>query len=495
VVERIVMNIIAIVSIILTIPVLASSYYALFLFVGSLSYQKQSRINETKLANWPIVSVLVAIYNEKFVVEKTLDALKNLNYPRDRIQILIADDSTDETSAIIDEKVHEFEKLGIDIKVSRRKFRANFKSGALNSAAPLLKGDFVLLLDADSIVTPDILIEGVPLFNSKPDLAFVSFRVGHYNREQNLVSRLYALTLDLGDTQTKMGSSSVNVPFSFTGGFTLVSRNVLEQLGYWSDACITEDADLSSKIYCAGWRGTYLSDVRILSEDPVTLEVWKRQSARVAQGWGKILRQDWWKIVKAPKLSVPKRIALILAFLIPFSSLSWIILTFLSAIAIILGINSSQDSLFSSVSYTVIVTAPLAAYFGAAIYSLHLQRMMSWRNLLLVPLLSYSGNGMLAAISIGFVSGIWGKTGFFFRTPKSGQLVKKTENKYLQSVDWNRASIAEIGLAVVAISLSVIVFARGVWFLGLSMIGFGALTLKSMNFSRHIKKLTRNSPN
>lgn len=482
------MNIIAIVSVILTIPVLASSYYALVLFVSSLSYQRQSRKAEIKPVNWPIVSVLVAIYNEKFVVEKTLDALKKLKYPRDRIQILIADDSTDETSTIIDEKVREIEQLGINIQVSRREFRSNFKSGALNSAAPLIKGDFVLLLDADSVVTPEILIEGVPMFSLKPDLAFVSFRVGHYNREENLVSRLYALTLDLGDTQTKMGSSSINLPFSFTGGFTLVSRNVLEQLGYWSDAGITEDADLSSKIYCSGWRGTYLSDVRILSEDPVTLEVWKRQSARVAQGWGKILRQNWRKMAKASKLSVPKRIALILTFLIPFSSLSWIMLTFLSAIAIILGINSSQDSLFSSAPYAIIVAAPLTAYFGAAIYSLHLQRLMSWRNLLLVPLLSYSGNGMLAAISIGFVSGIWGKTGFFFRTPKSGQSSKKTANHYLQSIEWNRTSIAEVSLAVIAISLSMMVFVRGVWFLGLSMIGFGALTLKSMSFSRLVKK-------
>lgn len=484
------MNLIVIVSIVLTIPVLASSYYALFLFVGSLTYHRQAMKTENRHTDWPPVSVLVAIYNEKFVVEKTLDALKSLNYPRDRIQILIADDSTDETGSIIDKKVHEIEKLGIDIQVSRRKLRTNFKSGALNLASRFLKGDFVLLLDADSVVTPDVLIEGIPMFNAKPDLAFVSFRVGHYNREQNLVSRLYALTLDLGDTQTKMGSSRFNLPFSFTGGFTLMSRNVLERLGYWSDSCITEDADLSSKIYCSGWRGTYLSNVRIFSEDPITLEVWKRQSARVAQGWGKILRQNWRKMAKAPKLSVPKRMALILAFLIPFSSLSWIILTFLSAIAIILGINSSQDSLFSSAPYAIIIAAPLAAYFGAAIYSLYLQRLLSWRNLLLVPLLSYSGNGMLGAISIGFVNGIWGKTGLFFRTPKSGLSVKKTENDYLESIEWDRTGIAEVSLAIIAISLSLIVFARGVWFLGVSMIGFGVLTLKSMNFSRLVKKRT-----
>src|SRR5713101_4193008 len=112
-----------------------------------------------------------------------------------------------------------------------------------------------------------------------------------------------------------MGSYSINTPFSFQGGFTLLSRRVLEQVGFWSEDSVTEDADLSCKIYSSGWRGVYLSSVRIFSEDPLTLEVWKRQSARVAQGWGKILRQDWRKMATTQTLSIPKRLALLLAFL------------------------------------------------------------------------------------------------------------------------------------------------------------------------------------
>jgi len=482
------MDIIGIASIILTLPVLASSYYALLLFVSSLTYPRRLGEVSSPLTSEPEVSILVAVYNEKFVVEKTLDAFKALIYPREKIQVVVADDSTDETRTIVDRKVDEIRGEGIEVKVSRRESRLNFKSGALNQAAPLLKGDFVLLLDADSVVTPDLLAKSLSLFSSRPELGFVSYRVGHYNREQNLVTRLFALTLDLGDTQTKMGSYSINTPFSFQGGFTLLSRRVLEQVGFWSEDSITEDADLSCKIYSSGWRGVYLSSVRIFSEDPLTLEVWKRQSARVARGWGKCLSQNWRRIVDTKKLSFPRRIALLLMFLSPFSSLSWIILTLVSATALNLGLSDPQSSVFSSLAYNIIIAAPVVSYFGAAAYSLYVQKIMNVRNLLLIPLLSYSGYGTLAATSIGFVNGIRGKIGSFFRTPKSGTTIEKTKTDYFQSLGWDQTSILEGVLALMALGLSILVVFRGVWFLGLSLAGFGALTLKSMGLSRLVKK-------
>src|SRR5207237_1332245 len=113
--------------------------------------------------------------------------------------------------------------LGSRSVVSRRKGRVAFKSGPLNQAAPLLKGDFVLLLDADSTVIPGVLKRGVNAASHDPRIGFVSFRVGHYNREQNLTTRLFALQQDQGDTVAKMGAYSIDAPYSFQGGFVLVS--------------------------------------------------------------------------------------------------------------------------------------------------------------------------------------------------------------------------------------------------------------------------------
>src|SRR5947199_1773963 len=175
----------------------------MLLFLSTFRYPK-SLAEGPSVQGTPLVSILIATFNEKFVIANTLDEIKNLDYPRDKLQVVVADESSDETSGVIDQKVLELNSLGIQAAGSRRKARKGFKSGALNQAAPLLKGDYVLLLDADSAVKPDVLTKGLNAFSRDPRIGFVSFRVGHYNREQNLTTRLFALQLDQGDTVTKI---------------------------------------------------------------------------------------------------------------------------------------------------------------------------------------------------------------------------------------------------------------------------------------------------
>ena len=215
-------------------PGLLFSYYSVILFLSTFRYPK-SLGDEPPLRETPIVSILIATFNEKFVVANTLDALKSLDYPRDKLQVVVADDSSDETVDVIDGKLFELNNLGIHALVSRRKGRAGFKSGALNQTAPLLKGDFVLLLDADSTVKPDVLKRGLNAASHDPRIGFVSFRVGHYNREQNLTTRLFALQQDQGDTVAKMGAYSIDAPYSFQGGFVLVSMAVLREVGFLAE--------------------------------------------------------------------------------------------------------------------------------------------------------------------------------------------------------------------------------------------------------------------
>src|SRR6266581_918270 len=254
------------ISLAFSIPGLLFSYYSVILFLSTFRYPRS--LPEGSLpGDPPFVSILIATFNEKFVIASTLEAIKSLDYPRDKLLVVIADDSSDETVEVIDNKLLELNSLGIQSVVSRRKGRAGFKSGALNRAAPLLKGDYVLLLDADSTVSADVLKRGLSATSHDPRIGFVSFRVGHYNREQNLTTRLFALQLDQGDTVSKRGAYSIDAPYSFQGGFVLISVAVLRRVDSWSKDSIVEDADLSCKIYCAGYRGVYLSNVRIFSED------------------------------------------------------------------------------------------------------------------------------------------------------------------------------------------------------------------------------------
>jgi cellulose synthase/poly-beta-1,6-N-acetylglucosamine synthase-like glycosyltransferase len=475
------------ISLAFSIPVLLSSYYTVILFVSSLRYPRILGNIDPPRENLPLVSVLIASYNEKFVIGRTLDAIKDLDYPTGKIQVIVADDSTDDTRSVIDEKVKELNSSGILTLVSRRNIREGFKSGALNHAAPLLRGEYVLLLDADSTVTPASLSRGLAAFRLDPRIAFVSFRVGHYNREQNLITRLFALSQDQGDTITKMGSYSIDAPFSFQGGFTLMSMAALKEVGFWTNDSIVDDADLSCKIYSAGMRGVYLSEIRIFGEDPSSLEVWKKQAARVAQGWAKCAASNWRKVIRCNKLAFWKRLALLISLLGPFSALSWIVVTFISAIALILGVTAPGNSIFSNPFYLVIVTLPAVSFFVSGAYALSVQKIMTLRNLLLLPLISYTSSGLMTSISIGFLNGIRGKHGSFFRTPKNGIEENEISRQYFREIPLGGIAVAEGTLAIIAIGLGIVALTYGVWFLFLSLLGFGALTLKSIDFTRFFR--------
>jgi cellulose synthase/poly-beta-1,6-N-acetylglucosamine synthase-like glycosyltransferase len=470
-----------------SIPVLLSSYYTVILFISSLRYPKSIVMTEPRYEHLPRVSVLVASYNEKFVIAKTLEAITGLDYPKELIQVVVADDSTDETRELIDQKIGKLNASGISALISRRETREGFKSGALNRAAKSLTGDYVLLLDADSTVTSNALSRALPLFKMSPKIAFVSFRVGHYNREQNLITRLFALQQDQGDTINKMGSYSIDAPFSFQGGFTLISMAALRKVGFWTNDSIVDDADLSCKIYSAGMRGIYLSDVRIFSEDPSSLEVWKKQATRVAQGWAKCAASNWRKIMRCNSLAYWKRLALLITLLGPFSALSWIVVTFISAVALILGVTVPGNSIFSNPLYIVVVTLPAVSFFISGAYALYVQKIMTIRNLLLLPLISYTSSGLMTSISIGFLNGIRGKHGSFFRTPKLGIEDNETNRQYFREIPLERIAIVEAMLAIMAIGFGIVALTYGVWFLFLSLLGFGALTLKSIDFSRLLR--------
>ena len=480
-----------VITLVLSVPVLAIAYYWLVLLGTSVRYPRDLGAREAHLSTYPMVSILIASYNEKYVIERSLDAMKNLDYPKDKLQVVVADDSNDQTIEIIDAKVRDLSQSGIRAVVSRRLSRENFKCGALNKAMDQVIGEYVLLLDADSIIAPDILSKGIAAMEDHPRTGFVSFRYGHYNRNYNMVTKLFALQQDIGDTLSKMGAYRIDAPFSFQGGFTLVRAKDLRDVGQWTNGRIADDTDVSIKMYLAGKRGIYLSNVKIMSEDPSTLEAWKKQVARTSQGWWRCIAKYWSTILLARGISVRRKAGLVLMLMSPFSSLSWIIVSFLSSLAVVSGVVSPSTSIFSSPIYVAIVAVPFAISLASGMWALWVQGLMTLRNVILIPMLGYASGCMLTLGSIGFFYGIFDRMGFFlYRTPKSGSGTDGTEGtktKYFRNLANDRNAIVEGVLAVAALVLSVAVLIHGVWFLSLSMAGFGIFTLKSMNLSRHLQ--------
>ena len=466
---------------------LALGYYWVVLLGMSMRYPRDLGDKDVKLSRYPSVSVVIATFNEKFVIERSLDAIRRLNYPKDKIQVVVADDSTDQTTAIVDSKVQELNRSGISAVVSRRPTRDYFKCGALNKALGVVRGEYVLLLDADSMVTPDVLVKGIDAIESHPRTAFVSYRYGHYNRDYNMVTKLFALSQDIGDTISKMGSYQIDAPFSFQGGQTLIRTKDLREVGGWSNQRIADDTDVSIKMYLAGKRGIYLSGVKIMSEDPSTLEAWKKQVGRTSQGWWRCIANYWRSIVSVPGLSLRKRAGLLLMLMAPFSSLSWIIVTFLSTIAVVFNLIPPATSLFNNPVYIAIVAVPFIASLVSGAWALKVQGLMTMRNLALIPMLGYASGGMLVLGSIGFFYGVFDRMGFFlYRTPKSGSVKEMTKTTYFRNLRNDRNSIVEAILGTAGIVCAWLVFIHGVWFLALTMLGFGAFTLKSMNLTRYV---------
>jgi len=480
--------IVELVTLALSSPVLAFSYYMVVLLVSSTRYPRNMGLKDVKLDYYPMVSILIATFNERFVIERSLDAIKLLDYPKHKLQVVVADDSNDMTTRIIDDKIRELNTSGIRSVVSRRPSRENFKCGALNKAMERVVGEYVLLLDADSIVPRDALIKGIDTLERHEKAAFVSYRYGHYNRNYNRVTKLFALAQDIGDTISKMGAYWIDAPFSSQGGFTMIRTRDLREVGQWSNERIADDTDVSIKLYLAGKRGIYLSNVTILSEDPSTLEAWKKQVARTSQGWWRCIAKYWRRIIVAHDLSFRKKVGLILMLLSPFSSLSWITVTFLSAAAVLLNIIAPVNSIFNNPIFFAAVMFPIVISMLSGLLALHVVGLLSRNNISLIPMLGYATGCMLTLGSIGFFYGVFDRLGFFlYRTPKSGSEKEMTKTKYFRSLANDRNSVVEGVLAGSALALAVLVAIHGVWFLSLSMTGFGLFTLKSMNLTRNFR--------
>ncbi|QRF74980.1 N-glycosyltransferase [Thermoplasmatales archaeon] len=477
-------EIVSIISILFTIPVLMVSYYQLVLFYHSLRYPLDLEKDTPVLTDYPKVSILIASYNEKYVIDRCVDSVIATNYPKDKLQIVFADDSTDETVAIIDTAAQRAQKAGIESAIFRRPDRDNFKSGSMTLAMSLVTGVYVLQLDSDSRILEDTIIKGVHAFQTHPDASFVSFRVGHYNRYFNYITTLFAISQDQGDTISKMGSYLPNFPFSGQGGYIMYNCTDIRKVGLWSEHIEIDDAKISWNLYSAGTRGIYLSNARIMSEDPETLEIWKKRAYQIQKGWTKIASVYFKKTVHSKDISFRDKFVLFLTYLSPFTNLSWIITSFLSGFSLVFGWQAPSSSVFSNPLYVIIVSLPSVVFYLSAFYALKVQNIVTVKNLVMIPILTYASACMIILGAIAFIQGIFRKKTPYFKTPKTG------DKKFMKSVDYNKelkiwkVSYLELAFSLVGLFLGAYSLYAGVWVLGLSMFGFSILTIKSLNLSR-----------
>ena len=464
------------------IPVFATAIYWIILSLYSMrEHRRNDYLLKVKPEAIPNVTILFASYNEKYVIENSLEAILKINYPKEKLQVIVADDSQDETIGILDRKALSLKSRGIDITISRRRDREDFKIGALKNALKYVRSELVMLLDADSVLRENTLMDGVVAMEKKPNVSFVQFRVGYYNRSYNFITRLFALSQDLMDTSIKKGSSFLGKPFSIQGGFTLIRTSVLNTVLVPDMKSITEDTELSVLMSVSGLKGLYLSYSKILSECPFDLEIWKKQSLRVSQGWGLIVRNHGKQILKSKKMTLSEKSGLFLLLMLPFSNVSWIVVNILASIftfwAFIIKIPFDLGGPF----YTIFLTVPSIPFFISGAYALYFERLFKPKDLVLIPALSYIGACTVVLGAYGFISGLLGKSGYFYRTPKMGNGQNESGARELFERRDKPLFIFEVFVCVSSFILSALMFVSGNYLPTLTLLGFAIVTLKSLN--------------
>lgn len=231
----------------------------------------------------PFVTVQLPLYNEREVATRLLDAVVAFDWPRDRLEIQVLDDSDDETKILIDERAALWRARGTTVEVLRRASRVGFKAGALAHGTERARGDFIAIFDADFVPQPDFLKAVMPAFEEE-GLDMVQGRWGHLNRDQSWLTRAQSLFLDAHFAIEHQTRSWHGRFFNFNGTAGVWRRSAIERAGGWDPVTLTEDLDLSLRAHLAGSRFLYLDDVEVPAELPADASAFKSQQFRWAKG-------------------------------------------------------------------------------------------------------------------------------------------------------------------------------------------------------------------
>lgn len=248
------------------------------------------------LKEFPFVTVQLPVYNEKYVIERLLDAVSKFDYPKDKFEIQVLDDSTDETTEIIREKVELLKAQQINVELIHRTVRKGFKAGALADSMSVVKGEFIAIFDADFIPAPDFLLKTIPYFNDSR-VGVVQTRWGHLNRDYSLLTQLQAFGLDAHFSVEQVGRSAAGSFINFNGTCGVWRKKCIEDAGGWHDDTLTEDLDLSYRAQLKGWKFQYLEKTETPGELPVIMPAIKSQQYRWNKGAAETARKNFIKVL------------------------------------------------------------------------------------------------------------------------------------------------------------------------------------------------------
>lgn len=456
-------------------------YYLLFLYYRLQKDRPSARPFES-LPEVPWVTVQLPIYNERYVAPRLIRAVCDFDYPRERLEIQVLDDSNDETVAIVEREVSEWRKKGFEIHHVRRGCREGFKAGALAYGLREAKGEFVAVFDADFLPEPDFLKKVIPHFYGGSDIGMVQTRWEHLNRDYSLLTRAQAILLDGHFIIEHTARHRSGCFFNFNGTAGVWRKSCIGDAGGWSGDTLTEDIDLSYRAQMKGWRFVYLDEVVAPAELPVDINALKTQQHRWAKGSVQVAKKLLPSILRGP---YPRRVKMEAFFHLAanFNYLLMAILSFLLPVSIYVRREQGwYDMLWIDLPLF------LSATWSVSVFYYHSQKKAysDWFSRVKYIFFSLAlGIGLCLNNSKAVLGGLIGDTGEFTRTPKYA-VVKRSDSWKEKGYRGRLAflSLVEIFLTFLYVVTIAYALSEGLYlsvpFLLLFVIGFGYSSLLSI---------------
>jgi len=362
---------------------------------------------------FPMVTIQLPLYNERFVAQRLLDAAARLDWPVKRLEIQVLDDSNDDTCGLVDERVAWWQKQGINITVVRRLHRAGYKAGALAHGLATARGEFIAVFDADFIPPPGFLHATIPWLRD-PDVGMVQTRWSFCNADHSWFTGIQALLLGPHFSIEHRVRYQQDLFFNFNGTAGVWRRSAIESAGGWQSDTVTEDLDLSYRAQLAGWRFVYREECQVPSELPVTMAALRSQQQRWAKGSIQTARKILPRLL-TERLPLGVKIEAIAHLM---ANVYWLLgmivmLTLYPAITWRVGIGMHQI-LRVDLPLFLVTSGAIMSYF--LLYTVR-SGSRKYGHVLLLPALTI---GLAPSISLSVLMGLFRSGGEFERTPKFG---------------------------------------------------------------------------
>ena len=389
----------------------------------------------------PRVTIQLPIYNEKYVATRLINAICSMDFPKERMDIQVLDDSDDETTSIIEALVEKYKKEGFNISAFRRVNRTGYKAGALKEGLRFAKGEFIAIFDADFIPSSDFLRKALGHFDDSK-IGLVQGRWGHINEKYSILTKAQAVSLDFHFFIEQKAKSLTHLFMNFNGTAGIWRTLCIKDAGGWHTSTLVEDLDLSFRAQMKGWKCIFDEDLVVNAELPVQMNAAKRQQFRWAKGSVQVAKKLLIMLLSHRTLSIDTKIQIFIQLTKHIINPLFLIQFLIFPILLLLNYqiyDTAWAPALGIVAYLLL---------GPATYLIMIRKIWgeNWRTKALhyLFMIFYAG-GISINNSVAIFDALVGKRNEFLRTPKFGIMEKNQDwhnNKY--ALPFTKTTLLEI---------------------------------------------------